>query len=186
MTTPLQTGSARLVIPVNERDHTLGPVDAPVTVVEYGDYQCPYCAMAHPIVGELLRRRQGRVRFVYRHFPLTNLHPHAEIAAEAAEAVGARRRFWQMHDWLFEHQDQLDAKTIVAGLKAIAPDGEAIAEEIRGHRYLDKVRSDFIGGVRSGVNGTPTFFVNGGRHDGGHSLPDLEFAVDEAAADAGR
>ncbi|GAA4261435.1 DsbA family protein [Dactylosporangium darangshiense] len=186
MTTPLHTATARLVVPVTERDHSLGPVDAPVTLVEYGDYQCPYCARAHPIVGELLRRRQGTVRFAYRHFPLTNLHPFAEMAAEAAEAAGAKRRFWQMHDWLFEHQEELDAMTILAGAEAVGLDDEAIAGAIRGRQYLDKVRSDFVGGVHSGVNGTPTFIINGGRHDGGYSLEELEFAVDEAAADAER
>jgi protein-disulfide isomerase len=186
MTSPLQTASARLVVPVTDRDHMLGPIDAPLTLVEYGDYQCPFCARAHPIVGELLRRRQGTVRFVYRHFPLTNVHPFAEMAAEAAEAAGAERRFWPMHDWLFEHQDELDAATILAGAEALGLDDEAIAEAIRGRRYLDKVRSDFVGGVHSGVNGTPTFFINGVRHDGGYSLEELEFAVDEAAADAER
>jgi protein-disulfide isomerase len=186
MTTPLLSARARLVVPVTERDHTLGPVDAPVTLVEYGDYQCPYCAQAYPIVGELLGRRQDTVRFVYRHFPLTNVHPFAEMAAEAAEAAGAKRRFWPMHNWLFEHQEELDATTILAGAEAVGLDDEAIAGAIRGHQYLDKVRSDFVGGVHSGVNGTPTFFINGDRHDGGYSLPELEFAVDEAAADAER
>ncbi len=186
MTTPLQSASARLVVPVTERDHTLGPADAPVTLVEYGDYQCPFCGMAHPIVGELLHRRPDAVRFAFRHFPLKNLHPFAEMAAEAAEAAGAKHRFWQMHDWLYEHQDELDAMTILAGAEAIGLDDEAIAREIRSHQHLDKVRSDFIGGVHSGVNGTPTFFINGVRHDGGYSLAELEFAVDEAAADAER
>ncbi|MGI5241825.1 DsbA family protein [Dactylosporangium sp. CA-139066] len=186
MTTPLQTASARLVVPVTERDHTLGPVDAPVTLVEYGDYQCPYCGRAYPIVGELLHRRQGAILFAYRHFPLTNVHPVAEMAAEAAEAAGSKGRFWQMHDWLFEHQDELDAMTILAGAEAVGLDAEAIAGAIRSHHYLDKVRFDFVSGVHSGVNGTPTFFINGDRHDGGYSLPELEFAVDEAAADAER
>ncbi|MFI5913356.1 DsbA family protein [Dactylosporangium sp. NPDC051541] len=176
----------RLVVPVTDRDHTIGPGDAPVTLVEYGDYQCPYCVMAYPVVGELLRRRQGTVRFAYRHFPLTNVHPFAEMAAEAAEAAGAQRRFWPMHDWLFEHQDELDAATIVTAAEALGLDGEAIAEAIRGHRYLERVRSDFIGGVRSGVNGTPAFLVNAVRHGGGYSVDELEFAVDEAAADAER
>ncbi|MEV4135592.1 DsbA family protein [Dactylosporangium sp. NPDC049742] len=186
MTTPLQSVSARLVVPVTERDHTLGPVDAPVTLVEYGDYQCPFCGSAHPIVRELLHRRQGTVRFAFRHFPLTNVHPLAEMAAEAAEAAGSKRRFWQMHDWLFEHQSQLDAMTILAGAEALGLDDEAVAGAIRSHQYLDKIRSDFVGGVHSGVNGTPTFFINGDRHDGGYSLAELEFAVDEAAADAER
>ncbi|GLK99278.1 DsbA family protein [Dactylosporangium matsuzakiense] len=186
MTTPLQTASARLAVPVTERDHSLGPADAPVTLVEYGDYQCPYCAGAHPIVGELLRRRQGTIRFVFRHFPLTNVHPFAEMAAEAAEAAGAQSRFWPMHDWLFEHQPQLDATTILTGAEALGLDDEAIAGAIRGHQYLAKIRSDFVGGVHSGVNGTPTFFINGARHDGGYALEELEFAVDQAEVDVER
>jgi protein-disulfide isomerase len=178
MTTPLEHATARLVAPVTDRDHSRGPADAPVTLVEYGDYQCPFCGAAYPIVGELLRRRPDTVRFVYRHFPLTNVHPFAEMAAEAAEAAGARGRFWPMHDWLFQHQDELDAMTILAGVEAVGLDDEAVAAAIRGHRYLEKIRSDFVGGVHSGVNGTPTFFINGSRHDGGYTLPELEFAVD--------
>jgi protein-disulfide isomerase len=185
VSTPLQSTGGWLAVPVNDQDHVLGPAEAPVTLVEYGDYQCPYCGTAHPIVQALLRRR-GDVRFVYRHFPLTNVHPYAELAAEAAEAAGARRRFWHVHDWLFENQDQIDPAYLIAGLEELGLDGETIASEIRIHGYLNKIRADFVGGVRSGVNGTPTFFVNGVRHEGGYSLPELESAVDEAAAAGGR
>src|SRR5215472_10135291 len=106
MTTPLRVMTGRLSVPINEQDHIRGPVQAPVTLLEYGDYQCPYCANAHPIVQSLLRRRSDTVRFAFRHFPLTNVHPYAEIAAETVEAAAVRDRYWQMHDWLFEHQDQ--------------------------------------------------------------------------------
>jgi protein-disulfide isomerase len=181
LTSPLTTTDGRLAVPLDDRDHVLGPEDAPVTLVEYGDYQCPYCGRAHPIVQELLRRRTSVIRFAYRHFPLINVHPYAELAAEAAEAAGARGRFWPFHDWLFANQDLLSPATLIAGLVDMGLDGEAVAGELRDHNYLDKVRSDFVSGVRSGVNGTPTFFINGMRYEGGHSLPEMVTAVDAAA-----
>ncbi len=184
MTTPLQSAGGPLAVPVNDQDHMLGPRDAPVQLVEYGDYQCPYCGMAHPVVHELLRRRGGSLLFVFRHFPLTNVHPYAELAAEAAEAAGAQGRFWQVHDWLFDHQSELDPESLMTGLERLGLDSEAIAEEIRTHRHLHKVRSDFIGGVHSGVNGTPTFFINGERHQGGYTFAELAFAIDQAEKDA--
>ena len=181
MTSPLTTTGDRLVVPVDDRDHVLGPEDAPVTLVEYGDYQCPYCARAHPIVRELLRERTDLVRFAFRHFPLVNVHPYAEPAAEAAEAAGARGRFWPFHDWLFDNQELLSPVTLIAGLAGMGLDGETVAAELRDHRFLDKVQWDFVSGVRSGVNGTPTFFINGMRYEGAHSLPELVTAVDAAA-----
>src|SRR2546423_12240032 len=103
-----ESGTARLTLPVSQRDHQQGPETAPVTLVEYGDYECPYCGEAHPIVKELQRRLGDRLRFVFRNFPLTNAHPHAEHAAETAEAAGAQGKFWEMHDYLYEHQRALD------------------------------------------------------------------------------
>ncbi|RZU53481.1 thioredoxin-like protein [Krasilnikovia cinnamomea] len=131
MTSPLTTTGGRLAVPVDDRDHVLGPEDAPVTLVEYGDYQCPYCARAHTIVQELLRRRMNLMRFAYRHFPLINVHPYAEPAAEAAEAAGARGRFWPVHDWLFANQDRLSPVTLDAAARASdttsAPEGRLSA-----------------------------------------------------------
>ncbi|MEV4708726.1 DsbA family protein [Actinoplanes sp. NPDC049316] len=184
MTSPLAPTGDRLAVPVDDRDHVLGPEDAPVTVVEYGDYQCPYCARAHTVVRQLLHRRTKLVRFAYRHFPLINVHPYAETAAEAAEAAGARGRFWTVHDWLFAHQGRLSPVTLIAALTDMGLDGEAIAGELRDHRFLDKVRWDFVSGVRSGVSGTPTFFINGMRYKGGDSMPELVAAVDAADAAA--
>jgi protein-disulfide isomerase len=135
-------------------------------------------------VQELLRRRTNLVRFAYRHFPLINVHPYAEPAAEAAEAAGARGRFWPVHGWLFANQDRLGPVTLIAALVDMGLDGEAIAGELRDHAFLDKVQSDFVSGVRSGVNGTPTFFINGMRYEGGHSLAELVTAVDAADAAA--
>jgi protein-disulfide isomerase len=184
LTSPLTTTGGRLAVPVDDRAHVLGPEYAPVTLVEYGDYQCPYCARAHPVVRELLRRRTNLIRFAYRHFPLISIHPYAEPAAEVAEAAGARGRFWPVHDWLFANQDRLSPPTLIAALVDMGLDGEAIAAELRNHEFLDKVRSDFVSGVRSGVNGTPSFFINGMRYMGGHSLPELVTAVDAADAAA--
>jgi protein-disulfide isomerase len=186
LTSPLTTTGGRLAAPVDDRDHVLGPEDALVTLVEYGDYQCPYCGRAHVMVQELLRRRMNRMRFAYRHFPLINVHPYAEMAAEAAEAAGARGRFWPVHDWLFANQDRLNPATLIAALVDMGLDGEGIADELRGHDFLDKVQSDFVSGVRSGVNGTPTFFINGMRYQGGHSLSELMTAVDAAAGASDR
>jgi protein-disulfide isomerase len=169
-------------VPVNDQDHIRGDPDAPVTLVEYGDYQCPYCGMAHPNVQELLRRRTGLVRLVYRHFPLTNVHPYAEPAAEAAEAAGVQGRFWEAHDWMFANQDRLDPSSLIPALAGLGLDAEAIADAMVHHTYLTKVQHDFIGGVHSGVNGTPTFFINGMRHAGGYSVPELAAAVDRAAS----
>jgi protein-disulfide isomerase len=184
VSSPFQVLPGRLAVPVTDEDHILGPATAPVTLVEYGDYQCPYCGMAHPIVHELLQRRPDTVRFVYRHFPLANIHPYAEVAAEAAEAAGARRKFWPMHDWLFQHQDRLDLTYLGLAAGQLGLDADAIMQEISEHRYLGRIRRDLVGGARSGVNGTPTFFVNGIRHDGSYALADLLAAVDEAATQA--
>jgi protein-disulfide isomerase len=181
MTTPLEYLTGRLTAPVSESDHIRGDTEAPVTLVEYGDYQCPYCGQAYPIVEELLRLRPETVRLVFRHFPLTNVHPYAETAAETAEAAGARQRFWPMHDWLFSHQDQIEPASLVRAAAALGMDADAVVRELGDHVYLDRIRTHFVGGVRSGVNGTPTFFVNGLRHEGGYSLAELLADVDEVA-----
>jgi protein-disulfide isomerase len=141
-----------------------GDLDAPVTIVEYGDYQCPYCGAAHPVTKELIQIE--RVRFVFRHFPITTLHPFAEPAAEAAEAAAAQRKFWQMHDWIFEHQDTIALDDLLAAAAELGLDVERFAADVTAHRHEPKIREDFMSGVRSGVNGTPTFFINGARFDG--------------------
>jgi protein-disulfide isomerase len=179
MTTPFQALPGRLEVPVDETDHIRGPAAAPVTLLEYGDYQCPYCGIAHPIVAEVMRRRPAVVRFAFRHFPLTSVHPYADVAAETAEAAGARGRFWQMHDWLFTHQERLDPAGLAVGAAAVGLDPEDVLGEVRRHERLDKVRRDLASGLRSGVRGTPTFFVNGRRHEGSYALTDLLAAVDD-------
>ena len=157
---------AALTPPVSERDHIAGSDDAPVTLVEYGDYECPYCGMAHPIVKRAQRDLGKQLRFVFRNFPLSEAHPHAQIAAQAAEAAGAQGRFWEMHDMIFEHQDALEVEDLLGYAASLGLDADQIARDLDAGTYLKRVRDDFRSGVKSGVNGTPTFFVNGVRYDG--------------------
>jgi protein-disulfide isomerase len=179
LTTPLQV-TARLRTPVTEHDHVRGPVDAPVTIVEYGDFQCPFCGTAHRDLQEVLRQRPDRVRLVYRHFPIANIHPYAERAAEAAEAAGRRGRFWEMHDWLYEHQDQLDPVHLTLGIEQLDLPVDEVDAEIGRHAGGDRIRQDFVGAIRSGVDASPTLFVNGDRHDGDVDLGTLLTVVDDA------
>ena len=152
--------------PVTEHDHSAGPGDAPITLVEYGDYECPYCGMAYPIVKNLQRRLGDQLRFVFRNFPLKESHPHAEHAAEAAESAAAQGKFWEMHDIIFEHQDALEDEDLQAYAEAIGVDPTRVAQDLINGTYVKHVRDDFRSGVRSGVNGTPTFFINGERYNG--------------------
>ena len=169
--------------PVGPEDHAQGPEDAPVTVVEYGDFECPHCGRAHPIVKEVQRRLGDRLRFVFRHFPLTQAHPHAVHAAEMAEASAQHEKFWEMHDTLFEHQDALDDEDLITYAEQLGIDPRWAASVLEGEVYAERVRLDFMSGVRSGVNGTPTFFVNGVRDDSGAwTDPDTFVQALEAAA----
>jgi protein-disulfide isomerase len=158
--------AAQLTPPVGASDHIAGPNDAPLTLVEYGDYECPYCGMAYPIVKAAQRRLGDRLRFVFRNFPLKEAHPHATHAAEAAEAAAAQGEFCRMHDTVFEHQDALEDPDLVRYADALGLDADRVAREIAEGVHAKRVRDDFRSGVRSGVNGTPTFFVNGLRYDG--------------------
>ncbi len=166
---PARTYQApRLEIPVNpEHDHIEGPVNASLTLVEYGDYQCPYCGAAYPEVKKVQKELGSELRFVFRNFPLTNIHEHAMNAAETAEAAASQGKFWAMHDFLYEHQGTLGDPTIALGFaKKLGLDTQRFEREIAQHTYQKRIKDDFMGGVRSGVNGTPTFYVNGIRHDG--------------------
>jgi protein-disulfide isomerase len=167
----------RLSVPVSERDHILGPTTAPVTVVEYGDYECPICGQAHPVVKQLRRLLGRQLCFVYRHFPLATVHPHAHHAAEAAEAAGAQGEFWAMHDMLFAHQQALADDDLVQYAVALGLDVSRFTSELARHIHAPRVREDFMSGVRSGVNGTPTFFINGVRHDDSFDLETLLEAI---------
>ena len=167
----------RLTVPVSERDHVIGPATAAVTLLEYGDYECPFCGAAHPIVKQLREIVGEDLRFAYRHFPLTQIHPRAYQAAEAAEAAGAQGRFWQMHDILFENQDRLGLRDLMSYADTLGLDLDRFVTDMRNGTYAGRLREDFMSGIRSGVNGTPTFFVNGNRHNGNWDLESLLEAV---------
>jgi protein-disulfide isomerase len=173
-----------LTVPVSDgRDHIQGSADAPVTLVEYGDYECPYCGAAYPIVKEVQARMGDRLRFVFRNFPITTSHPHAEQAAEAAEAAAAQGSFWDMHDALYENQKRLGDEDLRAYAEELGLDVERFAGELGEHVHEARVHEDFLSGVRSGVNGTPTFYINGARHDDSYELETLLAAVEQAAAE---
>jgi protein-disulfide isomerase len=158
--------TARLTPAVSARDHGQGPADAPVTLVEYGDYECPHCGRAYPIVKAVQRSMGNDLRFVFRNFPLTKSHEHAEHAAEMAEAAGHEGKFWQMHDLLFEHQDALEDEALVGYAASLGIDPAWAAAALVQGLFRERVRDDFASGVKSGVNGTPTFFINDARYDG--------------------
>ncbi len=174
----------RLTLPVSEdRDHIQGPADAPVTLVQYGDYECPYCGAAYPIIKDVQGRMGDRLRFVFRNFPIITSHPHAEQAAEAAEAAAAQGKFWEMHDHLYENQRHLRDDRLHAYVEALGLDVDLFDKELAEHVHADRVHEDFMSGVRSGVNGTPTFFINGVRHDDSYDLETLLSALERAAVE---
>jgi protein-disulfide isomerase len=176
---------AVLTVPVSERDHGQGPADAAVTLVEYGDYECPYCGAAYPIVKEVQGRMGERLRFVFRNFPITTSHPHAEQAAEAAEAAAVQGRFWPMHDLLYENQKRLRDRDLRAYGERLGLDLERFDRELAEHVHAARVREDFMSGVRSGVNGTPSFYIDGARHDDSYDVETLLAALERAARSAG-
>ena len=167
-----------LTLPVDpERDHIRGDDNAPVTLVEYGDFECPFCGQAEPVVRELLSEFGHDLRYVFRHLPLSDVHPHAELAAEAAEAASKQGAFWEMHDLLFEHQDALEPKNLISYAEQLGLDVDRFTEELRRHEYAGRIASDVDDADLSGVSGTPTFFVNGLRHQGAYDIETLTAAV---------
>jgi protein-disulfide isomerase len=174
---------AVLTVPVTEdRDHIQGPAEAAATLVEYGDYQCPYCGAAYPIIKEVQARMGEGLRFVFRNFPITTSHPDAEQAAEAAEAAAHQDRFWEMHDLLYENQRRLGKEDLRSYATELELDVPTFDRELADHVHAARVREDFMSGVRSGVNGTPTFYVNGARHDGSYEIETLLAVLERAAA----
>jgi len=171
-----------LTLPVSDRDHIQGPDDAAVTLVEYGDYQCPYCGAAYPIVKEVQARMGDRLRFVFRNFPITTSHPRAQQAAEAAEAAGAQGQFWPMHDLLYENQQHLDDQDLLSYGGRLGLDVDRFERELTAHVHAERVHDDFMSGVRSGVNGTPSFYIDGSRYDDSYELETLLAALEQAAA----
>src|SRR5262245_28272102 len=175
----------KLAPPITEADHTLGPADAPVILIEYGDFQCPHCGAAYPVLKRVAERMGDRLRFVFRHFPITESHPNAAHAAEAAESVAAQlgnAGFWAMHDLLFEHQRRLDDASLADYAERAGAEPQVVGADLATGRYADVVRASFLGGARSGVNGTPTLFIDGIRYDGPRDEDTLVAALDLVAA----
>jgi protein-disulfide isomerase len=171
---------------VSKRDHVQGPESAPVTLVEYGDFECPYCAAAHVIVKKVQEIMGDELRFVFRHFPLTQIHPHAESAAEASEAADAQGHFWEMHHLLYENQPRLDPPHLLMYVQELGLDTKKFVRELEDGVYRERVREDFLSGVRSGVNGTPGFFINNVRYDGSWDIAPLIEALESARVAASR
>lgn len=173
-------GASHLVLPVGARDQVQGSRDAAVTLLEYGDFECGHCAEAFPMVKEITRWLRGELRYVFRHFPVADKHPHALRAAEAAEAAGAQGRFWEMHALLCERSPALDALHLKRYAQELGLDLERFTREMCAHVYLEKVREDLTSGVASGVTWTPTFFINGVQYRGEADLDGLLAAIEEA------
>jgi len=176
----------RLTLPVGARDHIQGTSDAPLVLVEYGDYQCPYCGAAYPIVKKVQKELGTQLRFVFRNFPITNAHPYAEWAAETAEAASAQGRFWEMHDYLYENQGSLGDEAFFAKYeKKLKLDSAKIGREVAQQAHSARIEEDYMSGIRSGVNGTPTFFINGVRYDGYPELGPMVSALQKAGKPSG-
>ncbi|MEO5616946.1 MAG: DsbA family protein [Candidatus Eisenbacteria bacterium] len=180
---PTPTGGF-LVPPVGPRDHAQGPANAPVTLVEYCDYECSHCGRAHPIIKAVRKHFGERLRFVFRNFPRSEVHPHAVKAAEAAEAASDFGMFWEMHDAIFEHQDALALSDLIAHADAIGIKSGRIAESLEMHAQAGRVRGDYMSGVKSGVSVTPAFFLNGARYEGPWDEAGLIAAIEAAGAAA--
>jgi protein-disulfide isomerase len=173
----------RLALAVGERDHIQGPATAPVTLVEYGDYECPYCRAAEPIVQELQQLLGDQLRYVFRHFPLTASHPHAQQAAEVAEAAAVQGRFFEMHAALFENQEALEEDHLMQYAADLGLDTALIRRALGAHSYAGRVREDFKSGLSSGARGTPTFYLDDIRYDGIIGVRQFLSAIEEAHPD---
>jgi len=157
---------SRLLLPIRPIDHVHGPEDAPHTLVEYGDYECPDCGRLYVILRDLQQDIASRLRVVFRHYPLSGVHRHAQQAAEAAEAAGTQGKFWEMHTLLFERQQALQTKELIRYAEELTLDVGRFRDELKNKRYSERVRADFLAGVQNGVYGTPGLFLNGVRYDG--------------------
>jgi protein-disulfide isomerase len=169
--------SAKLATPISEEDHAQGPADAPITLVQYGDYECPYTRLSRHSVHQLQREFADRLRFVFRHFPLEEIHPHARAASVAAEAAAQQTDFWTMHEYLFERQKALEEADLRRYAAELGLDSNQFDRDRTSPEVADRIDRDLASGERSGVAGTPTFYVNGIRHDGGYDLESLRSAI---------
>jgi formate-nitrite transporter family protein len=167
---------------VTDADWRAGPDDAPVTLLEYGDFDCPYCGEAYPLIKQVQVQLGDRLRFVFRHFPIGSSHPHAQLAAEAAEAAGAQGKFWPMFDLLYQNQRHLTREDLDHYAQQLGLDMAAFGTALEEHSYKEKVRDSFRQGIRARVQGTPTFFINGRRYDGEHTVAAMLAALEEAIA----
>ncbi len=163
--------------PLSERDHIKGPASVPIELVEYGDFECPHCGRAAVVVNELTDELGDRLRFAFRHFPLSKMHPHARKAAQAAEAAAEQGKFWEMHDMLFANATALAPMNLIEYAVLLQLDIAKFQAALDNETFAPRVQEDVASGVRSGVNGTPTFFINGARHNGGYSLESLRAAM---------
>jgi protein-disulfide isomerase len=177
---------SRLTIPITINDHRQGEADAKCTLVEYGDFQCPACGQAAPIVRRLQDHFGADLQLVFRHFPLREIHPNAEHAAETAEFSGDNGKFWQMHDLLYQNQATLEDQHLLAFAGHLCLSEDELREALHAETYQPWVAVDFRGGVHSGVNGTPTFFLNGQRHDGAFDFETLAVRIQQQIETAGR
>jgi protein-disulfide isomerase len=173
---------ATLKAPVNDLDHIQGNIKAACTLVEYGDYECPHCGAAYPLVKQIQKHFGSKLRFIFRNFPLTNIHVHAQAAAEVAELAGSNGQFWEMHDLLFENQDRLGNALFVELDQELKIDATELQKALDDKTFAAHVRADFSGGVRSGVNGTPTFFIDNQRHDGPMDYSTIVAKIEAALA----
>ena len=164
---------SNLKVPVNDADHTQGNKNAPITLVEYGDYQCPACALAFPIIKRLQKHFGKNLLFVFRQFPLIEIHPYAEVAAETAEFAGQHNKFWEMHDFIYTHQQELGLPLLFELTQSLNLSETELQFELQNGTFKGKIKSDFLSGVYSGVDGTPTFFINGRKHEGPYDYDTL-------------
>lgn len=171
--------SATLTPPVSARDHAQGPADAAVTLVEYGDYQCPYCGEAHPVIKRLQKAFGKTLRFVFRNFPLTQAHPYAMVGAQGAEAAGLQGKFWEMHDLLYENQDDLEPEILLSWAEEAGLNLEKFGSALNHEAVAKRIKEDHQSGVRSGVNGTPSFFINGAPYDGEADYDSMRRALEQ-------
>ena len=169
-----------LKIPVTQEDHIQGDKNALLTLVEYGDYECSYCGSAYPIVKRIQKHFGKRLKFVFRNFPLVEIHPHAQIAAMTAEFAATQNKFWEMHDLLYENQEFLGVPNLLNYAKSLDLSTADLQTAIENEIFSNKIKNDFMGGVRSGVNGTPSFFINGNFHNGSFEYENLLAALEQA------
>lgn len=181
MTQFAQNENTQLVPPVSGRDHVDGSSNAPIALVEYGDFECPYCGEAYSVVKQLQQRLGDELRYIFRNFPLAQIHLHAEQAAEAAEAAGEQGKYWEMFDMLFTHQRALDRTHLIQYATNLGLDVQQFEQALDDHTFLPRIREDIESAERSGVEGTPTFFINGLKYGGSFDLPSLLAAIEARA-----